>query len=87
MLFRKIQSCIEKTLITFKFENIFFHLIHSKEFVAQFRVRVGWNCDATVRTWGDFGHPTVCYLAHNHRSEPKFEQIFEGFKGKKIFSN
>jgi hypothetical protein len=69
--------------MTFEFENIFFHLIHSKEFVAEFRVRVVWNCDATVRTWGAFGPPTVRYLAHNHRSEPKFEQIFEGFKGEK----
>jgi hypothetical protein len=37
---RKIQRLIGKNLMTFKFENIFFHLIHSKEFVAQFRVRV-----------------------------------------------
>jgi hypothetical protein len=41
-----------------------------------------WNCDATGRTWGAFGPTTVRYLAHNYRSEPKFEQIFEGFKGK-----
>jgi hypothetical protein len=57
--------------------------------VAQFRVRVVWNCDATVRTWGGavFGPPTVRDLAYNDRSEPKFEQIFECFKGKYIFSN
>jgi hypothetical protein len=59
--------------------------------VAQFRVRVVWNCDVwcygTYMGGGAFGPPTVRYLAHNHRSELKFEQIFEGFKGKKIFSN
>jgi hypothetical protein len=67
---RKIQSCIKILLMTFKFE-FFFHSIDSKEFVAQFRVRVVWNYDARVRTCGMAFDPLkLRYLAHTHRSEP-----------------
>jgi hypothetical protein len=60
--------------MTFKFENLFFHLQLSKEFVAQFGGRVGCNCIATVRTLGVLKTPTLRYLQQNHRSEPKFKK-------------
>jgi hypothetical protein len=86
---RKIQRGIEIFVMTFKFENIFFQIKNIQRICGS-----DWpESSGIVALWhvpgggGNSAPGTVCCLHHNHRSEPKFETNFEGFKGKQIFSN